>query len=174
MERNLTLEFVLTGWVPSKKNLQIPYFNKVWVFRQFKIWLQTNPELRHGALRRFFVDLVNSIRPHIQNSKKFRDWEEAAKATCITQAAYWHDVFKAHGLAFPITRCSITIYHYWKDRIARDNSNKAESIHDMLVAAGIILDDQYGCLVRTSSEAGCYKDEITDHITLVNVTAYDW
>ena len=36
--------------------------------------------------------------------------------------------------------------------------------------SNIILDDNYGCLYKTSSDGGCYANEINEHITTIDVT----
>lgn len=167
----ITLEFVIGGIIPSKKNMQIPAFNHRSVYTQIKLHAASQEKFS----RKTVWTIIRSIQLRILNSNKYQKWEADTKELLIIQAAQWKKSYEEkYGLSFPITRCSIHIRHCWKDRMARDNSNKAEGLHDALVSAGIISDDSYQCLFKTSSEAGCYKDEITDHVTVLYLTAYKW
>lgn len=65
---------------------------------------------------------------------------------------------------------SIKTYYYFADLTARDLINKDESIYDMLVKKNIIADDNYGVLYKTASDGGCYKGEIPNHITTIDIT----
>jgi hypothetical protein len=54
--------------------------------------------------------------------------------------------------------------------MARDFINKDEAVYDMLVKLGIISDDNYGCLYKTSSDGGCYADMLDESITTIDIT----
>lgn len=172
--RNITLEFVLTGTVPSKKNLQVPTFNRQRAVRKVHSLLYAvgsdTLEDRKEAIRQ----AVDDIRCYIHNSGRYTKWVSVQKPVIAQQVQALNRRYKAHGLAYPITRCSISIVFYWADDRARDNSNKAETIQDLLVSCGIIADDNYRCLFKTVTEAENYKGEINEHIAQIFITAYDW
>jgi hypothetical protein len=170
----VTLEFVIGGIIPSKKNMQIPSFNYKWVYEQVKMQGRKQPSFTSKQFRDTVWMLIKSIKLFITNPTKYQKWEESTKNTIVNQAAQWRQSYADVGLSFPITRCSIRIRHCWKDSYPRDNSNKAEGIHDILVSTGIIADDSYTCLFKNSSDAACYKGEITDHVTIIYLTAYKW
>jgi hypothetical protein len=65
---------------------------------------------------------------------------------------------------------SVKVYHYFKDNIERDLTNKADSINDLMVAAGIIKDDNWQIIKQIHSEAEIYKGEIVQAITRVDIT----
>lgn len=172
----ITLEFVLTGKIPSKKNRQRASFNYSWAIGQVRSFFkkQTPGTLTLPATLKFVVSLIRSIKPFIYKPIEIVEWEKQAIELLIQQVHYWRKVYAAQGLAFPITLCSISIKHYWADEYQRDNSNREQTIHDILITAGIISDDNYKCLYKIESEADCFKDEILDHITTINLTAYRW
>lgn len=170
----ITLEFVIGGVIPSKKNMQIPSFNYKWVYEQVKMQGRKQPNFTSSEFRKVCWMIIKSIKQYITNATKFQDWEAATKDKIVFQANEWRKCYKKYGLSFPITRCSIRIRHCWKDNYPRDNSNKAEGLHDILVSAGIIVDDSYTCLFKNQSDAACYKEEITDHVTVIYLTAYSW
>ena len=172
--RSLTLVFALKGTVPSKKNMQVPSINLPWVFNQIRTWRSTNPKPSIPEVFKFIYTLIRGIKPYIRNPDKFKAWEAGALQELETQRDWWRQKLAAHNFGYPITRCKVTIRHYWSDRMKRDNSNKAETLHDMLVKTRIIDADDYTCLQETATEAACWKNEITSHITVIYVTAYEW
>lgn len=173
----ITIEFVLTGKIPSKKNRSKPSFNFSWVIgqiRKFHKERKKETPLSIGESVNFMIKLVKNIKPFIYKPPDIIAWEDAAKMKIAEQAAEWSESYKKRCLIFPISKCQVLIKHYWADEYIRDNSNRAESIHDLLVDAGIIVDDNYKCLFENTSKAKCFKDEIVNHITLIKVTAYKW
>jgi hypothetical protein len=83
------------------------------------------------------------------------------------QMAFWKDKY---DLTYPIEYASIKTYYYFADNTARDFINKDEAVYDMLVKYKVIADDNYGVLYKTASDGGCYKGDINDHITTIDVT----
>ena len=65
---------------------------------------------------------------------------------------------------------SIPTYYWFADLTARDLINKNEAVFDMLVKKSVITDDNYGVLYKYSSSGECAKDEVPDHIALIDVT----
>lgn len=164
-EKCLILRFVIPGIIPSKKNRQIPDINSSQIVSILKKHKSVTPEV---------IKKVTSIRPFIRNSEKFKKWSAEVIPDLVSQAQRWSKTYEKHQLIFPITRCSISIYHYWADNKRRDNSNKQETIHDLLTEAGIIHDDTHQCLRKTESEAENYHGEVTDHITVITISAFNW
>lgn len=172
----VTIEFVLTGLIPSKKNRQRASFNYSWAISQVKQFFktQTPATITVASCVKFVVSLIRNIRPFIYKPQEIVDWENSAIEILIAQANKNRQDFHRYRLKYPITECSISIKHYWSDEYQRDNSNREQTLHDILITAGIIIDDNYKCLFKNTSEAACFKDEITDHITTINITAYRW
>lgn len=172
----VTLEFVLTGPIPSKKNRQRASFNYSWVIAQVKYFfkVQGKEEISVKECVKFLINLIRKIKPFIYKPKVIQDWEKSAAEEIIFQANYWREVFHKQGLAYPITKCSVSIKFYWADKRERDNDNRSLTIHDILKQAGIISEDNYKVLFKTQAEADCYNDEVVDHLTLIHVTAYAW
>lgn len=167
-DKNLIIRLVIPGRIPSKKNRQIATINYMRIIRLFGSFFG-RPFDRSMAKQ-----LLAEIKPYIRPADDYLKWEEEIKADIIKQCARWQQSYSAHGLTFPITRCRISVYHYWKDRYTRDNSNKAEGIHDMLVSAGIITQDAYENMYKNTSEAECYKGEVIDNLTIITITAHSW
>ena len=166
-EKSLVIRLVITGAIPSKKNCQVADRNN-------QALMSLLNSCRHRVLTQSDIDQIMAIKPFIRNSKRYQDWEEKIRPDLVAQCARWQSVYSKYGLIYPITKASISIYHYWADPKARDNSNKAESIHDTLVNAGIISDDSGACLFKNAAESAVYKGEILEHQTMIVITAYEW
>jgi hypothetical protein len=166
-----TINFVLTGIVPSKKNRQLATINYNKILKQFRD-RSVSGKIDYAAAKQILLD----NKPFIRYSKGFQAWEEEALNVLQQQAASWRSrlVKKGYEVFYPITDCSVKIYHYWKDNNVRDNSGKAETIHDLLVKAGIITNDSWQHLTPNEADADLYDTEILDHITEIQVTAYHW
>lgn len=160
----LPLRFVITGTIPSKKNRQIATINHNKIKSVVSKYFKTSSDELYKELK--------EIKPYIRPAKNYLEWEEAVKQDIVLQAARWATRYKKHNLIFPISKASISIYHYWKDDRERDNSNKAESLHDMFVSAGIITSDAWQNLNPTQAEADLYTQGLSDHITTITITAY--
>jgi hypothetical protein len=167
----ITVRFVLTGMVPAKKNRQIATINRLHILSRGAAFAR-HGEFSVKVLKRILEE--KSSKPYIRRSKKFEEWNTAAKAIIATQAAKHIKSYEKYNLSFPIKEASISIYHYWKDNYIRDSSNRLDTVQDLLVEAGILLDDSWHNLSPVKVDADIYAGEILDHITVVDLTAYRW
>lgn len=154
-KKYLTLRFCLTGLIPSKKNDFYSENN----YRQIMNLAFTKPDPKEW--------LKQNVKSWIRGSKKYLQWLEDVDSTIREQAEFWR---VKYDLIYPLDYVSIKTYYFFADRTARDLISKDESILDMLTMKAIIQDDNYGVLYKTSSDGGCYKDEIFDHICTIDVT----
>jgi len=77
--------------------------------------------------------VMRGRKPMLISSERFMKWHEEAVRQITPQVK-----------GEPIQRCSALIcYFYVKDKRRRDNTNMAESIHDLLVDVKILEDDNY-------------------------------
>lgn len=173
-KKPITLEFVLTGIIPSKKNRQRASFNYSWAMGQVRSFFKGRASVGAKECMAFVVRLIRNIRPFIFKPKEIADWEVWADKRIQEQLSHWRQVYHRHDIVFPVSRCSVSIKHYWADHHRRDNNNREQTIHDLLVSSKIIQDDTYQCLYRISSEAGYYGERVEDHVTLIHVTIYDY
>jgi Holliday junction resolvase RusA-like endonuclease len=76
-------------------------------------------------------------KPFVRSDEKYQNWETGAHYQLALQRGHFN-------IDFPIKRCEyIKVILYYGDKRKRDNSNVIESIHDALVAAKIIVDDNW-------------------------------
>lgn len=171
--RSLTLRFVLTGTIPSKKNRQVATMPWRRLIKAIRTLIST--AAGSGITIGQIVALFKQNKPYIRQSDEFRAWHEEAKQKIVEQAQKQVAALNpSHDLVLPASRASISIYHYWKDDRVRDNSNKAETIHDLLVDAAILTGDTWQELSPIKADADLYRGEILDHITVIDLTLYEW
>ena len=154
-KKYLTLRFVVTGTIPSKKN---DYYaennyrmimNKAFGMPNPKMWLKDN------------------IKSWIRGSKKYLQWLEDIHPSISEQREFWAGKYK---LVYPLDFVSIKTYYFFADNTARDLISKDEAIYDMLVMKNIIADDDYSILHKTETGGGNYRDDIPKSICTIDVT----
>lgn len=140
------------------------------------IWADSNIHLIKGRLYAFgqvkmCIDwLLSKLKVFVRNSKKYIDWRDEQKPILQEQAKVWHEKYKRFGFQYPLNRVSIKVYHYWDDNMERDLTNKLDSITDLLVDSGIILNDNWQVLRQIHSEGENYHQQILQTITRIDIT----
>ena len=72
------------------------------------------------------------------SSSRYQQWHKHAMNEVLAQ---WHTL---SAFTLPLMKCqSITVTLYYGDMRRCDNSNKVESVHDLLVDSGILADDSW-------------------------------
>jgi hypothetical protein len=140
------------------------------------LWADTNINLLLKRLYSFqavkeCIDWLRlHLKPFVRNSKKYLDWLETTKPVVLRQAAAERKRYEKFGLWYPLDNVSVKVYHYWKDNLERDNSNKYDTIIDLLVSVGILVNDAWQIVGKNESESECYSGQILDHITTIDIT----
>jgi len=159
--KHLTLQFAIQGTIPSKKNMLFATHNlrslwkRLWNFKDIKECLEY---------------LKANLTAYMRNSKKYLDFVANNREELVRQAAKEIAKYSEFGVSYPLNNVSDKVYHYWKDNVARDNSNKYDTIIDMFVTCGLLTDDCWQVVSKNESESENYHDQILDHITLVDIT----
>ena len=171
--KTVTLRFVINGTIPSKKNM---------IWADTNLFKLLNKLLTFTVVRECVEWLKSNLKAFIRNSQKYVDWKDGTTdketgektigmAEVITgQAAAEIKKYERHGLIYPLPQVTVKVYHYWKDNMARDNSNKYDTIIDLFTSCGLITDDCWQVVRKNESESECYSGEILDHITEVYLT----
>lgn len=161
VSRYITVRFVITGTVPSKKNM-------IWADSNLNVILK---KLYSFKVVKECVDwLRTNLKLFIRNSKKYTDWVETTKPVLLEQARIEAKKYQKYGLMYPLDNVSVKVYHYWQDNMERDNSNKYDSIIDLFVSCGILSNDAWQIVGKNESESECYSGQILQHITTIDVT----
>lgn len=167
-----TIRFVLSGWIPSKKNLHKAVVERKdarrFLNKAFK------GKIAVSFTRKACDELLSMTYGKIVNTEAYKDWEaQALKEIILQRDLIYSRHEEAKGLVLPIRDCSISVYSYWKDLHARDTINKMESVLDVLVKAGCIKDDDYFTLGPITGDAETVsKHVLKEHITTIDITVY--
>src|SRR5262245_25093041 len=152
--RHITFRFVIEGAVPSKKNM-IWADHNLFMLKKKLLSFKVVKDLVH-----WLTDTTDGRKPPLQafirNSKKYNDWVEAQRPVISTQAQAEMKRYAKHGLIYPLTNVSVKVYHYWSTNQERDLTNKLDTLNDLFVACGIVLDDRWQTIGKIESDCECY------------------
>lgn len=154
-KRYLTMRFCITGIIPSKKNDF--YSENNYRMIAGKAFASANP-------RQYLKD---NIKSWIRGSERYVKWCEEISESIHSQSEFWKNKY---DVLFPLANVMIKTTYYFADNTKLDLVNKDESIYDMLVKKGIIVDDDYGTMHKTSSEGYNCKGEIRENICVIDIT----
>jgi hypothetical protein len=158
-KRYVTLRYVVVGVIPSKKNDFHTENNVRFVIK--------DALAKFGISQKAFTYIKDNTKSWIRGSKRYLEWVELVKDNIHAQSLFWAEKY---NIVYPLDFVSIKTYYFFADKMARDFHNKDEAVYDMLVKLGVISDDNYGVLFKTSSDGGCYASEIKESICTIDIT----
>lgn len=163
---SVTIRFIITGKIPSKKNNQmsvaVRQIARNWAKKQEKSGKQPSWRDVNKA-----ISLCSSkVRPNI----KYKEWVERMKPVIQHQSSWWVDQLKDRNLIFPIKKSTLSLRLYFKDRYITDTVNKQQSIQDLLVDAGVISNDDYRSLNPIHAASASYFQEITQDLAFISIS----
>jgi hypothetical protein len=162
----VTIRFVVTGKIPSKKNNQqsvaVRKDARDYINRIVKKKGSITPQEAHRAISRCY----SKVRPNVEYQK----FLETVKPVLHEQSAQYVKTLGPRGLTFPLRRAALSLQFYFNNRYITDTVNKQQTIQDMLIDAQIIADDDYGTLNPIHSASACYVDELIHNIAFIQLT----
>ncbi len=168
---SMTLVFVMQGRIPSKKNELVAVVERKDAFKYLKEALADLPDtISKKQAANIAISMVFKAFGKVVNSKAYQLWEETAVNTFKEQLKVFVEAAHRNGIIFPISKCTVSVKFYWKGKYRRDNSNKAEGLHDALVAAHILADDSDRVMPDTSQGARDYSEEILQSMAVIYIT----
>lgn len=161
-----TIRFVLTGKVPSKKNNQqaiaIRKFARQWAISQAKIQPQPTWADVHKA--------IGMVKSKMRGNIAYLEFIKKIKPIIIEQMQFWSLRLKDKGLIFPLSKSTLSLQLYFKDRYITDTVNKQQTIQDVLVECGVISNDDYKTLNPIHSESASFYEEIIYDISFISLS----
>jgi len=163
---SITIRFILTGKVPSKKNNQMSVavrrFAREWARKQEKSGILPSWKQTHKA-----ISLCKSkVRPNAE----YKAWVEKMKPVLHSQSSWWVNRLEHKNLIFPLKKATMSLRLYFKDRYITDTVNKQQSIQDLLVASGIIANDDYKTLNPIHSASSLFYQEIIHDVAFISLS----
>lgn len=140
------------------------------------LWANSNifqliKKARSFTLVKDCIKFINThLKVFITSSQKHKEWVEKVKPEIQFQALFWRLKYEKFGFIYPLDNVSIKVYHYWDTSEGRDLTNKLDTINDLLVSCGIVVDDNWKIINQIHSEGADYKGEINNIITTIDVT----
>lgn len=163
---SITIRFVITGKIPSKKNNQqavtIRKDARNWINETFKRNGQITIKDAHRA--------VSMCRAKMRGNRPYQEFLAKVKPTIQKQAAVWAKRLENKNLVFPLHKSSLSLRLYFKDRYVTDTVNKQQTIQDMLIDCQIIENDDYKTLNPIHSASACYYEEIINDIAFISLS----
>lgn len=171
VKKSMTLVFVVTGRIPSKKNELVAVVDRNDAFKMLKDKMTSMPDMiPKKQAANLAISILFKTFGRVVNSKDYQKWESETVEKLKEQLSKNLPAAQNNGLIFPLSKASVAIKFYWKGKYRRDNSNKAEGLHDALVKANIILDDSDKVIPDTSHSAMDYSEEILESIAVMYIT----
>ena len=163
---SITIRFILTGKIPSKKNNQqavaVRKFARAWANEQQKIRpVPTWADVHKG---------IKMVFGKIRGNKDYYDFLEKVRPILQEQSSYWSEQLSAKGLIFPLPKATMTLRLYFKDRYVTDTVNKQQTIQDVLQDCNIIANDDYKSLNPIHSASANYYEEIIHDIAFISIS----
>lgn len=163
---SVTIRFILTGKIPSKKNNQMSVavrkFAREWAKQQEKVGKSPTWRDVHAA--------ISKCKSKVRPNKDYQEWVERMKPVLHKQSSWWCEKLQDKGLVFPLKKSTMSLRLYFKDRYVTDTVNKQQSIQDLLIAAKIIANDDYKSLNPIHSASACYFEELIHDIAFVSLS----
>lgn len=163
---SVTIRFVITGKIPSKKNNQM----SVAVRKYARDWAKKQQATGRPASWADVNKAISSCKSKVRPNKEYKEWVDKTIPMIHKQSAFWVNQLQAKGLAFPLKKATLSLRLYFKDRYVTDTVNKQQSIQDLLVDARIIENDDYKSLNPIHSASACYYEELIHDIAFISLS----
>jgi hypothetical protein len=159
---SVTIRFILTGKIPSKKNNQM----SVAVRKHARNWLKKQVFVGRAEADKAVSMCKSKVRPN----EEYQKWVEKMKPVLHQQSAWWSKKLEHRGLVFPLKKATMSIRFYFQHRYVSDTVNKQQSCQDLLVEAGIIANDDYKTLNPIHSASASFYEEIIHDIAFISLS----
>jgi len=163
---SVTIRFVITGKIPSKKNNQM----SVAVRRYAREWANTQAKTGRQPSWKDVHKVISMCKSKVRPNKEYKSWVERTIPKIHEQSSFRSNQLQHRGLIFPIPKATLSLRLYFKDRYITDTVNKQQSVQDLLVDAGIIANDDYKSLNPIHSASATYYEEIIHDIAFISLS----
>lgn len=162
---SITIRFVITGKVPSKKNNQqaiaVRKFARDWANHEAKKRQPTWADVHKG---------ITMVKSKMRGNLPYIEFLKKIKPEIIKQMQEWSGRLADKGLIFPIPKASMSLRLYFKNRYITDTVNKQQTIQDLLVHCGVIANDDYKSLNPIHSASASFYEEIIYDISFISLS----
>lgn len=161
-----TIRFVLTGKIISKKNN-----NQAFAIRKPAINFLQKTAAENGVITlKDAIKAVNMVKGKLIGNTEYKTFLKKCVPIVQAQAAEWSARLGEKGLIFPLQKSTLTLRLYFKDAYITDSANKLQTLQDLLVEAGIIVNDDRKSLNPIHCESADYYKELVHNIAFISLT----
>lgn len=161
-----TIRFVLTGKIISKKNN-----NQAFAIRKPAInFLQQTYNETGIITLKDAIKAVNMVKGKLIGNTEYKKFLQRCKPIIQAQSSEWSKRLCDKGLMFPLKKSTLSLRLYFKDAYVTDSANKLQTIQDLLVESGIIVDDDRKSLNPIHCESADYYKELVHNIAFISLT----
>lgn len=158
-----TIRFVVTGKIPSKKNSQ----QSVAIRQKARDYLKKLNAQKGHITYQDAQTAIGMCYSKMRGNAEYAHFVNANKPIIHSQMAEWSARL---GPIFPIDKATLSLRFYFNNRYITDTVNKQQTVQDLLVESGVIVDDDYDTLNPIHSASACYADELIHSIAFISIS----
>ena len=162
---SITIRFVLTGRVISKKNNN----QAIAVRKPAHDWASKQEQYRQPTWQDVHK-AINMVKGKMIGNFAYKEFLAKHKPIIIEQMQEWSSRLQDKGVIFPLSKATMSLRLYIKDKYRRDTLNAAQTITDLLVDAGVIFDDDDLHLDPIHAASARYYDELLHNIAFISLS----
>ncbi len=113
---------------------------------------------------------INMVRGKMIGNAEYKKFLEKQNPIVIEQMKVWSERLFEKGLIFPLPKVNCTIRLYIKDRYRRDTLNAMQTISDLLVDSGVLIDDDDLHFNPVCGKSARYYEELLHNIAFISLS----
>lgn len=162
----VTIRFVLEGLIISKKNNETAFPETAWA----KSYIEKIFREKGSISLQDTADALKMIKVRFVGNPKYRACKKKYVPIIQAQMDQWRHLLAEYGLGFPIQEAALSIKLAFKDKYRTDTINKMQTIHDLLVEAGAISDDDYSVVNPIKGYSRLFDKRLNENVALISLT----
>lgn len=161
----ITIRFVLEGRIVSKKNNESAVPNA----KNAKNHLRCNA--KDGWVRlKDALGAVDMVGVRFVGNPEYRACVKKYVPIIQEQMKHWEPMLAEYGVKFPLQEAVLNVKLGFKDRRKTDTINKMQTLHDLLVTAGAIRDDDYTVLNPVRGYSKSFPQRLMENVSVISLT----
>jgi len=162
----ISIRFILEGRIVSKKNNETAIPDP----KIAKDHLSRLNTANGGITLKDALEALGMVKVRFVGNPEYRACVKKYVPIIQAQMKHWEPLLAEYGVKFPLQEAVFNVKLGFKDRRKTDTINKMQTIHDLLVTAGAIRDDDYTVLNPVRGYSKSFPQRITENIALISLT----
>lgn len=162
----VTIRFVLEGLIISKKNNETAIPDK----RDAKQYLQDVFKAKGAISLQDAMNALDRVKVRFVGNPKYRACKKKFIPIIQGQMEPLKALLAKYGVEFPLQEAVLNVKLAFKHKYRTDTINKMQTIHDLLVEAGAIGDDDYTVVNPIKGYSKLFYKRLTENVALISLT----